>query len=89
MKNTIIAFIAALFLGLGVQAQSTVDSIASKYHLLPMPAPLTIEKTFPVLGSYQLNTTDGASQNVVVTLDQDNKGIVWIEGLPQDRKSVV
>lgn len=38
---------------------STRDSIAAKYKLLPMPAPLTLEKTFPVLGSYQLNTTAG------------------------------
>ena len=30
---------------------STRDSIAAKYKLQPMPAPLTIEKIYPVLGS--------------------------------------
>lgn len=34
---------------------STRDSIAAKYKLLPMPGGLTIEKTFPILGVYQLN----------------------------------
>src|SRR5215210_3107449 len=85
MKNTLFLFIAALFFGASVNAQSTVDSIAAKYQLLPMPAPLTIEKSFPVLGSYQLTTPEGATQNVMITLDETNKGIVWIDGLPQGR----
>ena len=85
MKNSLFLFIAALFLGASVNAQSTVDSIASKYQLLPMPAPLTIEKSFPILGSYQLSTPDGATQNVMITLDETNKGIVWIDGLPQGK----
>jgi hypothetical protein len=85
MKNRLFLFIAALFMGIAVNAQSTSDSIAAKYQLLPMPAALSIEKTFPVLGSYQLNTPDGAAQNVMITLDPENKGIVWIEGLPQGK----
>ena len=85
MKNRIFLFVAALFVGIAVNAQSTSDSIASKYQLLPMPTALTIEKTFPVLGSYQLNTPDGATQNVMITLDPENKGIVWIDGLPQGK----
>ncbi|SHF58116.1 hypothetical protein SAMN05444008_109212 [Cnuella takakiae] len=40
---------------------STRDSIAAKYKLQPMPGALTIEKTFPILGTYQLNTTPGAA----------------------------
>jgi hypothetical protein len=85
MKNTFFAFIVALFFGASLHAQSTVDSIAAKYQLLPMPQAQTIEKTFPVLGTYQFTTADGSSQNIVVTLDQDNKGIVWIEGLPEGK----
>lgn len=85
MKNRIFLFIAALFVGIAVNAQSTSDSIAAKYQLLPMPTALSIEKTFPVLGSYQLNTPDGATQNVMITLDPENKGIVWIDGLPQGK----
>jgi hypothetical protein len=56
MKNTILTAFAALLLSAAVQAQTTVDSITAKYKLVPMPEPLTIEKTFPVLGVYQLST---------------------------------
>ncbi len=51
--------------------------------LLPMPEPVTIEKIFPVLGTYQSTQSniEGAG-NVTITLDPDNKGLVWIEGLP-------
>jgi len=45
---------------------------------------LTIEKTFPVLGTYQLTTADSSSaQQVTVTLDSSNKGMIWIAGLPE------
>ena len=85
MKNTIFLFIASLFLATAVNAQSTVDSIRAKYELLPMHEALTIEKTFPVLGSYQLTAEDGSAQTVTVTLDSVNKGIVWVEGLPEGK----
>lgn len=99
---------------------STRDSIAAKYKLQPMPASLTVEKIYPVLGSYQLVTnTDAAAAtttgtaaattttttttttdatatgtdaaavattpNVTITLDSVNKGMVWINGMPQGR----
>lgn len=85
MKNTIFLFIAALFVTASVKAQSTVDSIAAKYQLQPMPEALTMEKTFPVVGSYQLTAADGSSQNVTITLDSANQGIIWVEGLPEGR----
>src|SRR5688500_8909771 len=101
MKNTFFLAVAALLFSVAVSAQSTVDSIAAKYKLLPMPAPLTIEKTFPVLGTYTLagtgqastttNATDSvyagttAAPSLVVTLDSVNKGMVWIDGLPEGR----
>jgi len=85
MKNAFFLFIAAFFLTAAVNAQSTVDSIKAKYQLQPMPEALTTEKAFPVIGTYQLTTTDGTSQNVTISLDQDNKGIVWIEGLPEGK----
>jgi len=84
MKNTIFLLIAFLVAGAAVKAQSTVDSIAAKYQLLPMPEALTIEKTFPVLGTYQLNAGDNA-QAVVITMDEQNKGIIWVEGLPEGK----
>lgn len=87
MKNKIFLFIAALFFTAAVNAQSTVDSIHAKYQMQPMPDALTIEKTFPVLGTYQLNSlnsTDTSSmQQVNITLDSANKGVIWIAGLPE------
>jgi hypothetical protein len=80
MKNTFLFLVAAFLLSATASAQSTVDSIAAKYKLQPMPEAMTIEKTFPVIGSYQL-TTEGAGE-VMVSLDSVNKGIVWVEGLP-------
>ncbi len=106
MKNIFYLAIVALFFSASVSAQTTtVDSIAANYKLLPMPAPLTIEKTFPVLGSYQLNsgadamatssttqTTDSSSNaammapgTISISLDPTNKGIIWVEGLPQGK----
>jgi hypothetical protein len=84
MKNTIFLFLAAFFITATVNAQSTVDSIKAKYTLQPMPEALTLEKAFPVIGTYQLTTAD-ASSTVTVSLDSSNKGIVWVEGLPQGK----
>jgi hypothetical protein len=61
----------------------TVDSIESKYTLSPMPNPMTTEQIFPVIGQYQSSTN--ADQKVTITLDDQNKGFVWIDGLPQGR----
>jgi hypothetical protein len=87
MKNTIALFIAALFFTAAVNAQSTVDSIHAKYQMQPMPEALTIEKTFPIIGTYQLNSlnsTDTSSmQQVTIALDSSNKGVIWITGLPE------
>jgi len=80
MKNIFFGLLALLFLSFGANAQSTTDSIAAKYSLLPMPQPLTIEKTFPVIGTYELNA-NGTIRNVSINLDANNKGIIWVEGL--------
>lgn len=61
----------------------TVDSIESKYSLLPMPNPMTTEQIFPVIGQYQSSTN--ADQKLSITMDDQNKGFVWIDGLPQGR----
>ena len=83
MKNAIFLFIAALVFTAAANAQSTVDSIEAKYKLQPMPEALTTEKTFPVLGNYQLSSTNGTAQTVTVTSDTTNKGVIWISGLPE------
>ncbi|HEY9364430.1 MAG TPA: hypothetical protein VIQ00_14275 [Chitinophagaceae bacterium] len=82
-------------------AKNTVaatTSLTSKF--LPMPEPLTMEKIFPAIGTYhsttQATAVDGAvtqpaaeatapTGDVMITLDPTNKGIVWIEGLPQGK----
>lgn len=58
---------------------------ADTYKMQPMPEALTIEKIFPVLGNYQLTDKEGTASTVSVALDPSNKGIVWIEGLPQGK----
>ena len=58
---------------------------ADTYKMLPMPEALTTEKIFPVIGKYQLTDKDGASSTVTVSLDPSNKGLIWIEGLPQGK----
>jgi len=83
----------------------TVDSIAAKYKLQPMPEAMPVEQIFPVLGEYQptaapATTTDATAStttttsteaapaavtSVKITLDEQNKGIVWVEGLPQGK----
>ena len=96
MKNSFFLFLCALVFSVSVNAQSTADSIAAKYKLLPMPEAFTIEKAFPALGVYTLATQASAEAStdasavttgpeVRVTLDSVNKGIVWVEGLPQGK----
>jgi hypothetical protein len=53
-----------------------------KYKMLPMPEPLTKEKMFPVIGHYNVASKDGVASDVTIKLDESNKGIVWVAGLP-------
>lgn len=100
MKKTFLAGIASLLLTFAVTAQEptqpteqkkhanpTVDSILSKYTLQPMPSQMTTEQIFPVIGQYQSSTN--ADQKITVTLDDQNKGFAWIEGLPEGRVKAI
>jgi len=58
---------------------------ADTYKMQPMPEALTTEKIFPVIGKYQLTDKDGAASTVTVSLDPSNKGLIWVEGLPQGK----
>lgn len=64
----------------------TVLAITSKYegkYLTAHPAS-TEADVFPVVGKYEsTNATDVVSVNI--SLDAENKGVVWIEGLPQGK----
>jgi hypothetical protein len=93
MKKTLAGMGAAvLLLSASVKAQQTwdpkknptVDSITSKFKLAETPKPITIEQVFPVIGQYQLtNVADNtAAGSVKIMLDEANKGIIWVEGLP-------
>lgn len=64
----------------------TVDSINAKYKDMMVPArtPMTTEQIFPVLGKYE-STVNTDAPSVTITMDAENKGIVWVEGLPQGK----
>ena len=64
----------------------TVDSITSRYtakYVASRPAPTTAD-IFPVIGRYE-STSNPEAASVSITLDETNKGIVWVDGLPQGR----
>ncbi|MCR6721158.1 MAG: hypothetical protein NVV59_12915 [Chitinophagaceae bacterium] len=54
---------------------------AETYKLQPMPEALTVEKIFPAIGKYEITAADGTTKTVTISLDETNKGLVWIEGL--------
>lgn len=106
-KTALFAGMFLLFAAVNAQetkpavSNPTVDSIAAKYKLQPMPEALAIEQVFPVIGEYQATasteatasepaaaTTEATSAtvaNLKVVLDEQNKGLIWIEGLPQGK----
>ena len=64
----------------------TVDSIMSQYkdkYVAAKPAQ-TIADIFPALGEYE-SATNAETSKLSITIDPNNKGLVWIEGLPQGR----
>lgn len=98
MKKTFFLAIAALFLFSASAQDSTSKAIPTTPATTTTPAtPVVIpdhlvgvtsnnikpEHYLPVLGSYQSAGSTTATVNVV--LDEQNIGIVWIDGLPQGR----
>ena len=64
----------------------TVTAITSKYTLVETNhQALADEQVFPALGSYQPAENSGVTGTIHITQDATNKGIVWIEGLPQGK----
>ncbi|MCH5597263.1 hypothetical protein [Niabella ginsengisoli] len=53
--------------------------------LAPMPGELTDEMIFPVLGKYEYTDTEGSVAQVTITRDAENKGMVWVNGMPQGK----
>lgn len=64
----------------------TVDSISALYRdkIVAAPVPPTREDVFPVIGKYESASHADAAQ-ISITIDETNKGIAWIDGLPQGR----
>jgi hypothetical protein len=98
MKKTIVIVGATVLslLSISVHAQQTqtwdpkknptVEAIISKYEVKPV-TPKTELKTsdiFPVIGKYE-SAINADAASVTIIPDEQNKGIVWIEGLPQGR----
>ena len=91
-KNFLLLIGFSLALSSAVVAQNAVSPEKPRNYkpqareLLPMPGELTDEMIFPVLGKYEY-TTEEASTPVPVTItrDTENKGVVWVNGLPQGR----
>jgi hypothetical protein len=95
MKITIMTMaVTAMCISASVNAQQTwdpnknptVDSIRSKYEgklVVSKPAP-SIDQVFPVIGQYESPMSVDA-KSVSVTIDEMNKGIIWITGLPQGK----
>lgn len=63
----------------------TVTAITSKYEgkMLETKPALTKEDIFPVIGTYEATTNMADTKTITIALDENNKGLVWIEGLPQ------
>ena len=58
---------------------------STTYKMQPMPEALTTAKVFPVIGQYQLTDKSGTASTVSVMLDETNKGVIWIDGLPEGK----
>src|SRR6185436_7530634 len=96
MKKTITMVIGIVLLSFAFSSKAqqtwdakknpTVTAITSLYEgkLLPPRPALTNEDIFPVLGQYQ-STEGSEALSLKITLDEQNHGLVWIEGLPQGR----
>ena len=64
----------------------TVTAITSKYTYKEVKhEELTNEKVFPILGNFQPEANSEVTSTIHITIDPENKGIVWVEGLPQGK----
>ncbi|MCD2422751.1 hypothetical protein LQ567_08265 [Niabella pedocola] len=90
-KRSFLTFFLAIAIAMATIAQtSTTPEVPRNYkpqpkELLPMPDSMTENEIFPVLGSFDLTDKKGTSSHVTITRDGENKGIVWVSGLPQGK----
>ncbi|ULT42494.1 hypothetical protein KRR40_02465 [Niabella defluvii] len=90
-KNFLLAAVLSLTIAATSFAQvSTTPEVPRNYkpqpkELAPMPGELTDEMIFPVLGKYDYVNKEEKVASVTVTRDAENKGVVWINGMPQGK----
>jgi len=96
MKKTIVIMgaTALSLLALSVHAQQTWDpqknptvtAITSKYadKYITTKTELTTAEIYPVTGTFS-SATNPEAGTVTISLDEANKGVIWVEGLPQGK----
>jgi hypothetical protein len=90
-KNFLLAAVLSLTIAATSFAQTAATPEVPRNYkpqpkeLAPMPGELTDEMIFPVLGKYDYVGKDGEVASVTVTRDAENKGVVWINGMPQGK----
>ncbi|MGJ7032899.1 hypothetical protein [Niabella hirudinis] len=89
-KRSLLTFILAIAITLATFAQTSTPEVPRNYkpqpkELLPMPDSITENEIFPVLGAFDLTDPKGTASHVTITRDSENKGIVWVNGLPQGK----
>ncbi|SDC09905.1 hypothetical protein [Niabella drilacis] len=89
-KRSFLTFIIAIAVTMATFAQTSTPEVPRNYkpqpkELLPMPDSMTENEIFPVLGTFDLTDTKGTASHVTITRDGENKGIVWVSGLPQGK----
>lgn len=64
----------------------TVDSISAKYKdkWVTAPAAQSQDQIFPVIGQYE-SATNPETGSLSISLDAQNMGLIWVEGLPQGK----
>jgi hypothetical protein len=65
----------------------TVAAINANYVITPVKSePLTNEKIFPVIGKYNVSApAQETATPVTIMLDEQNRGIAWLDGLEQGK----
>jgi hypothetical protein len=65
----------------------TVAAINANYVIAPVKSePLTNEKIFPVIGKYNVTAhAEETAMPVTIMLDEQNRGIAWLDGLQQGK----
>lgn len=90
-KNFLLMMVLSLTIATTSFAQvSATPEVPKNYkpqakELAPMPGELTDAMIFPVLGKYDYTNKEGEVASVTVTRDAENKGVVWINGMPQGK----